>query len=167
MCYFHEVLPIPPYPVTGLWNCFSDRVWNAISEVLTSLPSLEVAKEKNKCARGEKHALVVSEALEMREERARPWPQIVPNDVVYGCLSGYYEGSRWLIILIFRIIRWRKMSLGPAGNRSDLYVRITSSTDLNRCRRVVQVKGDGLGVVVLRNCSEFWWRRMISHPVGR
>ena len=92
-----------------------------ITEMLISLPSLEVATEKNKCARGEKHTLAVSEALEMREERVRSWPQIVPNDVVYGCLSGYYEGSRWSIILIFRIIRWRKMSLWPAENPTRMF----------------------------------------------
>ena len=64
-----------------------------ISERLTSLPSSEIKKEKNKSTCRENHAVAVTEAREMREEGVRSWPRIVPNEIAYGCLNAYYEGS--------------------------------------------------------------------------
>jgi len=64
-----------------------------ISEQLISLPSSEIAKEKSKCARCEKHTLAVAEAHETREECVRSWPQVVPRNVVCESLNAYYEGS--------------------------------------------------------------------------
>jgi len=47
----------------------------AILEALTLLPGLGVVKERNKCARREKHALLVAGARKAREGSVRSWPQ--------------------------------------------------------------------------------------------
>ena len=66
-----------------------------ISEPLLSLPSSEIAKERKKQTRREQRAAVISDAREAREAYVQAWPQVVPKDVVYGCLNAYYEGSQW------------------------------------------------------------------------
>ena len=33
----------------------------------------------------------------MQEEYIRSWLQVIPKDIVHGCLNAYYEGTQWNI----------------------------------------------------------------------
>ena len=66
-----------------------------ISEMLTLLPSMEMTREKQREACCQKRNTVVSDDHEMQEEYIRSWPQVIPKDIVYGCLNAYYNGKQW------------------------------------------------------------------------
>ena len=66
-----------------------------ISEPLMSLPRAEIKKERDRQIRRDKHGAAISGAQETREEHIRSWPQVIPQDVVYGCLNAYYKDSQW------------------------------------------------------------------------
>ena len=67
-----------------------------ISEQLISLPSSEIAKERNKQARRNKHATAIADSRAGQEAYVQSWPQVVPKDIVYECLNAYYQGTRWM-----------------------------------------------------------------------
>ena len=70
---------------------------DAISETLMSLPSAEIKKARDKQTRHEKHITASTNAHTARETNTQSWPQVIPKDVVYGCLNAYYKGSQWMM----------------------------------------------------------------------
>jgi len=91
-----ESLPGPTLPRTQLVEALLGQEFgDMISKPLMSLPTSELAKERNKRARREKHEVAVSDARETQETYVQSWPQVVQKDVVYECLKSYYKGSQW------------------------------------------------------------------------
>ena len=68
-----------------------------ISKTVMSLPCSEIAKERNKESCRKKHNLVVSDARKAREAHVQSWLQVISDNVVYGCLNTYHEGSQWIM----------------------------------------------------------------------
>ena len=66
-----------------------------ISEQLISLPSSEIAKERNKQARRNKHVAAIADSRAGQETYIQSWPQVIPKNIVYKCLNAYHQGTEW------------------------------------------------------------------------
>jgi len=52
--------------------------------------------------------MAVFDAWEARETYIKLWSQVIPKDIMHGCLNAYYEGSQWAMPLVCCVcLRWQ------------------------------------------------------------
>ena len=71
-----------------------------ISDRLLLPPSSERRNEKKKEIRRSNRKCTVADVCASRGEYIRSWPQLVPRDVLTGCLNAYYEATQLRIPLV-------------------------------------------------------------------